>query len=146
MIAALPPCVRTDLGSVRPAEGSRWPPGLHHGSLAGTSLRTPVPFLAQEVFEVVHELLRVHVVVTPWARRRGPRRVIGLLQLPDIGLDAGVLRDGLVTLAPKRPHGRLKGRHIELQVEQGGERGQQRATHGRIGGVPEVMRRWPHAA
>ena len=45
----------------------------------GALLRTPVPFLAQEVFEVVDELLRVPVVLTPWAWRRGTRRVIGLL-------------------------------------------------------------------
>jgi hypothetical protein len=84
-------------------------PCLRHGSLAGASLRTTVPLLTQEVFELVHQLLRVKIVLTPWARCLLTCRVIVLLQLPDIGLDGGVLRDSLVTLGPKGPHGRLKG-------------------------------------
>jgi len=67
----------------------------------GASLSTPFPFLAQEVFELVHQLLRVEGVVTVWARRLVPRCVLGLLQLPDIGLGRGVLRHGLVTARPK---------------------------------------------
>jgi hypothetical protein len=45
----------------------------------GASLGTPFPLLAQEVFELVHQLLRVEGVVTVWVRRLVPRRVIGLL-------------------------------------------------------------------
>ena len=43
------------------------------------SLGSAFPLLAQEVLDLVHQLLRVEVVVTPWARRRVPRRVIVLL-------------------------------------------------------------------
>ena len=89
-------------------------PGLRHGSPVGVSLRTTVPFLTQEVFELVHQLLRIEVVLTPSTRRLVPRRVIGLLSLPDIGLDGGVLRGRLVTLGPKGLHGRLKGGQIEI--------------------------------
>ena len=46
------------------------PPCLRYGSPPGTSLSTTFPFLAQEVFELVHELLRVKVIVTPGARPR----------------------------------------------------------------------------
>jgi len=35
--------------------------------------------LAQEVLQLVHKLLRVHVLITLWGRRLGTRRVIGLL-------------------------------------------------------------------
>jgi hypothetical protein len=35
--------------------------------------------LAQEVLKLVHELLRVKVIITPWARRLGTRRGIVLL-------------------------------------------------------------------
>ena len=45
----------------------------------GPSLGAPLALLAQEVLEVVHQLLRVEGVVTPWARRLVARRVIGLL-------------------------------------------------------------------
>jgi hypothetical protein len=61
--------------------------------------------------------------------------------LPDIGLDGSVFRDCLITLGSEGPHGRLEGGYIQLQVEQVGDRGQQRATHGWIGGVPQVMGR-----
>lgn len=54
-------------------------PCLRHGWPAGASLCTTFPFLAQEVFELVHQLLRVKVVLTPWARSRVTRRVIVLL-------------------------------------------------------------------
>ena len=43
------------------------------------SLGAPVPVLAQELLELVHQLLRVKVVLMPWARRLVPRRVIVLL-------------------------------------------------------------------
>ena len=43
------------------------------------SVASPLPLLAQEVLQLVHELLRVHVLLTPWGRRLGTRRVIGLL-------------------------------------------------------------------
>jgi len=118
-------------------------PSLRHGSPAGVSLRTTFPFLTQEVFELVHQLLRVKVVLMPWVRRLVTRRVIVLLSLLDIGLDGGVLRDCLITLGAKGPHGRLEGGDIQLQVEQVGDRGQQCATHGRIGSAPEVMGRLP---
>ena len=89
-------------------------PCLRHGSPWGASLRTTVQLLAQEVFELVHQLLRVKVVITPWARRLVTRRVIVLLSLPYIGLDGGVFRDGLITLGAKGPHGRLEGGDIQL--------------------------------
>ena len=92
-------------------------PGLRHGSPWGASLRTTFPFLTQKVFELVHQLLRVKVVLTLGARRLVPRRVIVLLSLPDIGLDGGVLCDGLVTLGPKGPHGRLERGDIQCHVE-----------------------------
>jgi hypothetical protein len=114
-----------------------------NGSPRGASLGTPFPLLAQKVLELVHQLLRVKVVLTPWARRLVTRRVIVLLSLPYIGLDGGVFRYCLVTLGPKGPRGRLEGGHIQLQVEQVCDRGQQRATHGRIGCAPEVMGRLP---
>jgi len=63
--------------------------------------------------------------------------------LPDIGLHGGVFRHGLVTLRAKGPYGRLEGGDIQLQVEQARDRAQQRATHGRIGGIAEVMGRLP---
>ena len=88
------------------------------------SVASPLPLLAQEVLQLVHELLRVKVIITPWARSRVTRRVIVLLSLPDIGLNGGVLRHGLVTLGAKGPYGRLEGGHIELQVEQVRDRGQ----------------------
>ena len=53
-----------------------WP---RHRQPRGASLGTPFPFLAEEVFELVYELLRVEVVVMAWVRRLVPRRVIGLL-------------------------------------------------------------------
>jgi len=68
--------------------------------------------LAQELLQLVHQLRWVEVVVTLWSRRGVPRHVIVLLELPDIGLDGGVLRHGLVTLGPKGLHGHLEGGHI----------------------------------
>ena len=43
------------------------------------SLGSTFPLLAQEVLELVHQLVRVEVVVMGWAPRRVTRRVIGLL-------------------------------------------------------------------
>jgi hypothetical protein len=80
------------------------------------SLRAPVPLLAQELLEFVHHLLRVEVVLAPWARHI-PGRIIVVLSLPDIGLDGSVFRDGLVTLGPKGPHGRLERGDIQRHVE-----------------------------
>jgi hypothetical protein len=57
-----------------------------HGPLQIVSLGSPFPLLAQEVLKLVHELLRVEVVVTAWARRGITRRVIRLLELPHIDL------------------------------------------------------------
>ena len=54
-------------------------PGLHHGSPAGGSLRTTLPFLTLEIFELVHQPLRVKVVLTPSTWRLVSRRVIVLL-------------------------------------------------------------------
>ena len=45
----------------------------------GASLGASFPLLAQEVLEIVHQLLRVEGVVTLWARCRVTRRIIGLL-------------------------------------------------------------------
>ena len=50
----------------------------------GASLGSTLPLLAQEVLELVHQLLRVEVVITAWVQRLVPCRVIGLLQLPYI--------------------------------------------------------------
>src|SRR5437660_4103227 len=54
-------------------------PYPHHGEPWSASLRTTVALLAQKVLKLVHQLLRVEVIVTPWARRLVPRRVIVLL-------------------------------------------------------------------
>jgi hypothetical protein len=64
---------------VHASRGSRGPACLCHGSPWGASLRTTVPLLAQEVFEFVHQLLRVKGVLPPSTWRLVPRRVIGLL-------------------------------------------------------------------
>ena len=98
----------------------------------GASLGPTVPLLAQEVFELVHQLLRVKVVLTPWARCLITCRVIVLLQLPPIGLHGGVLRHRLVTLATKGLHGCIEGGHIQLQVEQTVGRDQECPAHRRI--------------
>ena len=45
----------------------------------GASLGSPFPLLAQEVLELLHQLLRVKVAVTLWARHLVHRRVIVLL-------------------------------------------------------------------
>ena len=109
------------------------------GEPPGASLRTPVPLLPQEVFEFVHELLRVEVVVTAWVRRLVPRRVIGPPQLPDLGLGRGVLGHRLVAARPKGPHGGIQRGDIEVQVEQAGHRGQQRLAHRRIRRPLEIV-------
>ena len=88
-----------------------------HEHPCDASVASPLPLLAQEILQLVHELFRVKVRITPGARRLITRRVIGLLSLPDIGLHGGVFRDSLVTLGAKGPHGRLKGGHVQLQVE-----------------------------
>ena len=54
-------------------------PCPRHGQPWGASLGATFPLLAQEVLELVHQLLRVEVVVTRWARRLVRRRVIVLL-------------------------------------------------------------------
>jgi len=106
---------------------------LGNGQTWAALLGSTFPLLAQEIFELVHQLLWAKVVLTPGVRCLFTCRVIVLLQLPDIGLDGGVLRDSLVTLAPKGLHGRRKGGQIEFQVEQAGDRGQQSLAPG---GVP----------
>jgi len=45
----------------------------------GASLGSPFSLLAQELLELVHQLLRIEGVVTLWARRLVPRRIIVLL-------------------------------------------------------------------
>ena len=73
-------------------------------------LSTTFPLLAQEVFELVHELLRVKVdYITPWARHLVPRRVIVLLESPDIGLDGSILRDSRSHLVRKARTAASKG-------------------------------------
>ena len=62
-------------------------PGLRHGSPWGASLRTTFPFLTQEVFELVHQLLRVKGVLMPSTRRLVLRRVIVLLNLTALRAD-----------------------------------------------------------
>ena len=42
------------------------------------SLGSPFPLLAQELLELLHELLRVKVAVTLWARHLVYSRIIGL--------------------------------------------------------------------
>ena|SRR3989442_7377819 len=54
-------------------------PGPRNRQTRVASLGSPFPLLAQEVLELVHQLLRVQVVVTPGTRRRVTRRVILLL-------------------------------------------------------------------
>ena len=58
-----------------------WAPSLSppRATVGGASLGATFPLLAQEVLELVHQLLRVEVVVTRWARRLVRRRVIVLL-------------------------------------------------------------------
>ena len=73
------PCVRTGLCVCEPPRDRGGPACLRHESPWGVSLRTTVPLLAQEVFELVHELLRVEGVVTIKTQRLVPRRVIDLL-------------------------------------------------------------------
>ena len=99
-----------------------------HEQPCGASVASPLPLLAQEVRQLVHELFRVKILITPWARRLITRRVIVVLSLPDIGLHGGVLRHGLVTLGAKGSHGLLEGSDIQLQVEQVRDRDQQCAT------------------
>jgi hypothetical protein len=55
------------------------PSPVCHEQPCGVSFASPLPLLAQEVFELVHELLRVKVILTPWARRLITRRIIVLL-------------------------------------------------------------------
>jgi hypothetical protein len=43
------------------------------------SVASPLSLLAQEVLQLVHELLRVKVIITPGVRRLGTRHVIVLL-------------------------------------------------------------------
>jgi hypothetical protein len=52
-----------------PCKGQPW----------GASLGSPFPLLAQEVLELLYQLLRVEVIVTQGARRLVTRRVIVLL-------------------------------------------------------------------
>jgi hypothetical protein len=59
-------------------DGGRPSPVCHEPPCDG-SVASPLPLLAQEVLQLVHELLRVHVLLTLWGRRLGTRRVIGLL-------------------------------------------------------------------
>ena len=64
---------------VRTARGSRETFPACHAQLCGASVVSPLPLLAQEVLQLVHELLRVKVVLTPGAWRLITRRVIVLL-------------------------------------------------------------------
>ena len=54
-------------------------PGPRNRQTRVASLGSPFPLLAQKVLELVHQLLRVQVVVTPGTRRLVTRRVILLL-------------------------------------------------------------------
>ena len=42
------------------------------------SLGSTFPLFTQEILEILHQLLRVEVIVTPWAQRLFHRRVIVL--------------------------------------------------------------------
>src|SRR6266511_2437808 len=125
-LTGAPPCMgSTRRWCVRPTSGRCWdlspPPTLRacgwcghlpcprHGQPWGASLGAPSPLLAQEVLELVHQLLRVEGVVTRWARRLVRRRVIVLLSLPHIGLGGSILGHRLVALGPKDLHGRIEG-------------------------------------
>ena len=75
---------RAMLGSLAttrsPGVGMVWAPSLSPPrATVGASLGATSPLLAQEVLDLVHQLLRVEVVVTRWARRLVRRRVIILL-------------------------------------------------------------------
>jgi hypothetical protein len=85
------------------------PPGLRHGSPVGVSLRTTFPFLTQEVFELVHQLLRVKGVLTPSTWRLVPRRVSGERRGRELADQvAQGARRGLPSIdpSPKRHHHR----------------------------------------
>src|SRR5215471_11278254 len=64
---------------VRTARGSRETFPACHAQPCGASVASPFPLLAQEVLQLVHELLRVKIVLTPRAWRFITRRVIVLL-------------------------------------------------------------------
>src|SRR5262249_34711546 len=77
--AALPPEGRTRLCVCEPHVDRGSPPPACHAQPCGASVTAPLSLLAQEVLQLVHELLRVKVLITPWLRRLITRRVIGLL-------------------------------------------------------------------
>ena len=74
-----PPLLKTGLCVREPPRITVDLPVSTTGSPWGALLRTTVPLLAQEVFELVHQLLWVEVRITLGARRFITRRVIGLL-------------------------------------------------------------------
>lgn len=118
--------------------------GLDVGEPWGASLGTTVPLLAQKVLQIVHQLLRVELVVTQRARRLVPCRVIVLLKLPYIGLGRGVLRHRLVAAGPKGLHGRIEVGSLQVQVEQTSDGGQQHLPHRRIRRPLQILGRLPH--
>jgi hypothetical protein len=59
------------------------------------SVASPLPLLAQEVLQLVHELLRVKVILTPWVRRLGTRRRLsGIDPFPNATTIVGMLDGG----------------------------------------------------
>src|SRR5262245_37339476 len=94
---------------------------LRNGQTWVALLGSTFPLLAQEVFELVHQLLRVEVVITAWARRCLTRRVIRLLELLHTGLGRGVLGHRLVAASPK-------GRTAASRGETSSSRSSRRAT------------------
>src|SRR5262252_490462 len=76
--AALPPEGRTRLCVCEPhVDRGRLSPACHEQP-CGASVASPLPLLAQEVLQLVHELFRVKVVLTPGARRFITRRGVCL--------------------------------------------------------------------
>jgi hypothetical protein len=55
---------------------------LRNGQSWGASLGLPFPLLAQELLDLLHELLQVKVAVILWARHLVHRRILVLLSLP----------------------------------------------------------------
>jgi hypothetical protein len=68
-------------------------PCLRHGSPPDALLPTTLSLLGYKVLELVHQLLRVTVAVTRWARDLVHGRVRELLYLHHLNLGGGILGD-----------------------------------------------------
>src|SRR5262249_1368010 len=78
-LAVWPPQGRTRLCVCEPRVERGRPSPTCHAQPCGASVASPLPLLAQEVLQLMHELFRVKVLITPWARRLIIWRVIVLL-------------------------------------------------------------------